>query len=546
MRKANMDRRGATAIITALGMVALVGFAGLAVDTARAWLVEDRLKTAMDAAALVAARHMSDPAATRNAEATAVFWTQFSQGGSSHSYLGATVTAPTFTPITGDSSKIRIGATASIPTTLFGVISKQTVAFSDFSVAQRTGTGLEVALVLDNTGSMANWSDSSPGSPIQAVIASANNLLDVLYGSSDTQPNLWVSVVPFAATVNINSTRTNWLVPGSLDQSKYSPSKWMGCVMARTVQTGAANGDDSNDTPPSAGHYFQPFLYTSTYHQYPKNGIAYGSGKTWWYPGDNDWVAANWTKNGNSAVQGDGKSGVSNEPDGGNEAVGPNLGCPSLAVLPETTSKTAVAAVINQMVPVYRGGTFINLGLQAGWWTISPNWQTMWGTPPDPKLKDLPLAYNTPHMKKAIVLMTDGNNNWNDWNCGVPGQQPPTSGCPWTTNPPQGVPKWTADGDTDFTAYGRLKSNVANLPTNNATTTLNNLMSNMCSTIKQNGIVIYTILFNHDSSVLQSTKTLFQSCASTPNDYFLAPTQADLQAAFQQIGSQLASLRLAQ
>ena len=34
----------------------------------------------------------------------------------------------------------------------------------------------------------------------------------------------------------------------------------------------------------------------------------------------------------------------------------------------------------------------------------------------------MPLAYNTPYMKKVIVLMTDGNNNWNDWTGGVPGQ----------------------------------------------------------------------------------------------------------------------------
>ena len=543
-----MDRRGTIAIITALGVVALIGFAGLAVDTARAWIVEDRLKTAMDAAALVAARRMSDP--NRNAEATAVFWAQFSQGGGSHSYLGATVTAPTFTPDPNDSTKIRIDATASIPTTLFGVISKQAVAFSDFSVAQRTGTGLEVALVLDNTGSMANWSDNSPGTPMQAVVTSANSLLSILYGSSDTQPNLWVSVVPFASTVNIGNAHTNWLVSGSLDQSKYSPSTWMGCVMARTPNTGATNGDDSNDTPPGSGHYFMPFLYASTYHLYPNGGISYGNGRTrstWWYPGDNDWVAANWTKNGNGAISGDGKSGVTNEPDGGNEAVGPNLACPSLAILPETASKSTVSQLINQMVPVYRGGTFINLGLQAGWWTISPQWQGLWGTPADPNLGALPLAYNTTHMKKAIVLMTDGENNWNDWECGVPGQIPKSSDCP-SQQPPSGsgISPWTADNDTDFTAYGRMQSNVAGLPKNsNATTTLNTWMSNMCATIKQNNIVIYTILFNH-SAISQATQTMFKSCASSPSNYFLAPTQADLQAAFQQIGSQLASLRLAQ
>ena len=34
----------------------------------------------------------------------------------------------------------------------------------------------------------------------------------------------------------------------------------------------------------------------------------------------------------------------------------------------------------------------------------------------------MPLAYNTPYMKKVIVLMTDGNNEWYDWTDGVPGE----------------------------------------------------------------------------------------------------------------------------
>jgi Flp pilus assembly protein TadG len=498
-----MNRRGATAAITALAMVALIGCAGLAVDTARTWLVEGRLKTAMDAAALVAARQLSDP--NRDAEVKAVFWAQFSQGGGSHNYLGATVTDPVITPDATDSTRIRVDATAAIPTTLFGVISQQTVAFADYAVAQRAGTGLEVALVLDNTGSMAGW-------PIQSVITSSTDLLNVLYGSADTQQNLWVSVVPFAAAVNIGNTNTGWLVGGTINQTPYSPSKWMGCVMARTAQTGAMNGDDFNDKTPAQAP-LKPFLYPSTWHLYP---YTTGNGHnivTNYYTGDNDWQPSTWTAN-------------NNEPDSSNNSVGPNLDCPSLPILPETASKSTVLATINQIIAISRGGTFINLGLQAGWWTISPNWQGLWG---DPKM---PLAYNTPNMKKAIVLMTDGNNEWYDWPGGAPGAGP---------NP------WVNDGDADFTAYGRLKSNTLGLNVTQATitTTLNTWMSQMCTDIKNNGIIIYTILFNHDS-ISQETQTMFQACASSPNNYFLAPTQAELQSAFQQIGSQLASLRLAQ
>jgi hypothetical protein len=253
------------------------------------------------------------------------------------------------------------------------------------------------------------------------------------------------------------------------------------------------------------------FLYASTYHVY---SYTTGSGNqkvTHYYTGDNDWQPATWTAK-------------NNEPEAGDSSVGPNLDCPMLSILPETASKAQVASVINQMVPVYRGGTFINLGRQAGWWTLSPNWRGLWNDP------SMPLDYNTPYMKKAIVLMTDGNNQWYDWPGGAPGTGPSP---------------WTNDGDADFTAYGRLKSNTLGLNATQATitSTLNTWMGQMCTTIKQNGIIIYTILFNNNDAATQS---LFQNCASSPSNYFLSPTTADLQKAFKQIGQQLSTLRLSQ
>jgi hypothetical protein len=134
--------------------------------------------------------------------------------------------------------------------------------------------------------------------------------------------------------------------------------------------------------------------------------------------------------------------------------------------------------------------------------------------------------------------MMDGNNEWYDWADGVPGQKPPTA-------PPAGVPAWTADGDADFTAYGRLKTNTRGLSVTDPTTTLNTWMSQMCTTIKANGIIIYTILFNNSDS---ATATLFQNCASPgpPSHYFNSPTGTALQSAFAQIGQELSSLRLSQ
>lgn len=517
MNFSSLARRGSVAIMTGLLAIPLVAMIGLAVDLARVWLVKSRLQMSLDAAVLVVARDIGTGGTS--ADGINLFWADFQRvsGVSMVGYLGATATTPiVYNPAPGGTSgSIEMTSTASVNPTLLGVIGIGPITVNAASTAETAATGLELAMVLDNTGSMAGW-------PITSVVTASQELVDILYGGSDTQPNLWVSIVPFAAVVNIGKTHATWLLGSAINQAPYAPSTWMGCVMARTALTGASNGDDSNDKTPSQAA-LAPFLYKSTYHVYPNAaGFQYttGAGKnkvthTYWYPGDNDWTASP------NNIQ---------EPDQSNNSVGPNLVCPSLPVLPETASKSTVLATINQMVPVYRGGTFINLGLQTGWWTISPNWKGLWG------LANMPLPYNTPYMKKAIVLMTDGNNEWYDWADGVPGQTPPTA-------PPTGVPAWTADGDADFTAYGRLLTNTRSVSPSNITTTLNTWMSQMCTTIKSNGITIYTILFNNSNS---ATQTLFRNCASAPTDYFLSPTTATLQTAFQQIGRDLSTLRLSQ
>ncbi len=535
MKPHGLLKRGSVTIMTGLLAIPLIAMTGVAIDLTRIWLVKSRLQMSLDAAVLVVARDVSTGGTS--ADGLNLFWANFGRtsGTSTAGFLGATATVPVVhNPAPGGvAGSIQLTSSATVTPTLLGVMGIGPVTVNGASTAQTAAYGLELALVLDNTGSMDTTNQNSDSSAIGALRTAAQKLVGILYGGADTQPHLWVSVVPFAATVNIGNSHTDWLVPGKLNPNDYWPSTWMGCVMARTANTGATNGDDSNDTPPSDGHYFEPFLYPSTYHRYSYTYSQNRQQYTYYYPGDNDWQPSTWTATGN-------------EPDRSNAAVGPNLDCPSLSILPETASKSTVLTWLdrNHMIAIDRGGTFINLGLQAGWWTLSPNWQGFWGTP------DLPLAYNTPYMKKAIVLMTDGTNNWNDWNCGVPGQTPPTSGCPWSTMPPNGVPRWTADGDTDFAAYGRLKSNIGNLPTTNPQATLDALTSSMCTTIKSHGIVIYTIRFDssgqHPTDPNDATTTMLKNCASSLSDYFYSPNAAQLQTAFTQIGQQLSSLRLSQ
>jgi Flp pilus assembly protein TadG len=497
------QRRSSIAALTALAAVPLMLMAGVAIDGARLWMLQSRLQVAVDAATLLGAKEIT--ATTRNTDVAALFWANFEQttANGTAGFLGATSAGPTTSQI--NNQTVQVSAQATLPMTFMQLAGFKTWTVSASATAVSATTGLELALVLDNTGSMAGW-------PISAVISSATSLVNILYanGTVDTEPNLWVSIVPFAAEVNIGTTNTGWLAGGSVNQAPYANATWSGCVLARH-----ASGHDFDDAPPSTAP-FTPFFWASTKGVYTnKNGQV--------VLGDNDWTPTTITEGSQSL---------------GNNAVGPNLGCVLLPILGETASRTTLLNLINQMVPTYRGGTFINLGLQAGWFTLSPKWRGLWGSP------TLPLAYNTPFMQKAIVLMTDGNNEWYSWNGTA--TNPQNGGAP-----DNGTSKQYPNGQVDDTAYGRIYPFPDNqlgstiTTQTKATDYIDNAMATMCTNIKNDGIIIYTILFTHDT-VSSATQTLFQNCASNPSYYFVTPTAADLQAAFSTIGSQLAALRLSQ
>ena len=258
MKRSDLFTRGSVAIMTGLIAVPLIAMIGAAIDLSRVWLVKSRLQTSLDAAVLVVARDLAN-----NGTSVAglnLFWANFGRS-TSGGFLGANATTPVVVQAPGGvSGSVQLTSSATLDQVLLGVMGIGQVTVGGTSIAQTAAYGLELALVLDNTGSMA-------GSSITSLITASNQLLNIVYGGADTQPHLWVSVVPFAAAVNIGNTHTGWLAAGSLNPAAYAPSSWMGCVMARTAATGAQDGDDFNDKKPIDAR-FQPFLYQSTYHQY--------------------------------------------------------------------------------------------------------------------------------------------------------------------------------------------------------------------------------------------------------------------------------------
>jgi hypothetical protein len=584
-------RRGNIGLITALSAVPLLGAAGLAIDGARAWLVSSRLQASLDSAALAGARNLNVTRTARDAEIRAMFWSNFSAAEPDPldptrrvGFLGASTPAPVIRDRSDDpelaTTAIRISVTAAVPTTFMRIFGIPTVRVAAMTQARRADLGMEISLVLDVTGSMgrnyrgnsANEFDFDTSTNIHALRLASQDLIQALYGERETVPGLWVSVVPYTTTVNIGQARRNIMnfnaIPASSDDGRttfgiggeaaFGPAGWGGCIEARPQDRTA----EEYEAPPLVNGLV-PFLWRSTLRN---NGeMRRRAADNALIPGDNDWIRQLAGPGGSTspfAITERWRAARENF------SVGPNLGCPMDEVLPLEARRSVVVERLQRLRATFRGGTMANIGLQAGWWTLSPDWRPVWdlGAAPPGQATPLPLDYGALFMRKVIVLMTDGVNQWFDFPQGWPGvcndtnaaNNAPASGLnrlpgvanvniPPFSSQPCPTPYNTAnDGfnDADYTGFGRLQDNRLGTTNNNtANQRLNERMLELCEAIKSRGITIYTITFNLTN---QNTQNLFRDCASEPENYFNSPTQQDLRAAFQQIGSQLANLRLTQ
>jgi Flp pilus assembly protein TadG len=339
------NARGGVAPLMAVLAVPVLGAVGMAVDYTRVNAARTAFQVALDSTALM----MSKDAATktdaeRQTEATNTFSALFNRP----EVTDATVT-PTFAGAGG--SKLTLNGTAVVHTNFLGVIGISQVDISAMSVSTWGNTRLRVALVLDNTGSMAN------DGKMDALKTASHNLLSQLQAAAIHPEDVYVSIVPFSKDVNFGSDNyaASWLrwdlwdaVNGKCSNTSYSKqsscvshgkiwtpnahSTWNGCVTDRDQ-----NYDTKNDAPVAGATLYPAEQYSSC--SASLMGLA------------NDWTKLN--------------------------------------------------AKIDTMTPV--GNTNQAIGLQVGW-------QTLTASPFTVPAIDADYKYQT-----VIILLTDGLNTEDRW-----------------------------------------------------------------------------------------------------------------------------------
>ncbi len=215
---------GATAVVFALVLVAVLGVAGLGVDVGRSVSMRSKMNAALDAAVLAGVRATSEDQA---AAATKIFNSNFTE--KSVKNLSLTFTPTSDTEFSGT-------ATAQLDTTFAAVLGVKELNFKSVSKAAATGGGTVCVLVLDkmatqaflvNSGAQVEAPDcelhvQSTANP--AAIFNAGSKIDTqriciyskhIIDNGGTHPNLELECIP-----------SNDPFAGKLTEPSSSPCKY--------------------------------------------------------------------------------------------------------------------------------------------------------------------------------------------------------------------------------------------------------------------------------------------------------------------------------
>ncbi len=505
LRRFSKARQGSVATMVAVAMVPVVIAAGVGLDVSRAMSSRNNLQDALDATALALA-HLPSGTSQTTLNSKATSWLNANLNDKALGTITLTVT-----PTVG---KLDLLATSTVKTTLTSITGYQNMPVQAKSTVQWGLGHVEIALVLDNTGSMA-------GTKLSTLKTAATDLVDTLAGSIDSSDAsaLKIAVIPFSMTVNIGSTykTASWMtgvMPSAYGTDLFSSGStnrftmlnqmnvtWGGCVEARPqpydVQDTAPNTDGATKIVP----YFAPdepdddtivsgsSWYGTSYYDFPNNYVP------------DEVSGSNWqTRQGYTGK-------YDQAPYSGTTSYGyvkgPNAGCALTALQRLTTDTTAVKNKINAMNAV--GDTNIALGLQWGWFALSPTAPFSDG-----------VAYTDANTKKILVLLTDGDNTMGD-----------------QSNP----------NDSIYNGEGYLWQGRLGITSGAASTRgdkIDERMALICTNMKAKGVVVYTVRIDLSGTAPPA----LSGCASGTDKFYDVPDVADLSDAFANIAGSIGKLRL--
>jgi Flp pilus assembly protein TadG len=228
MRHLFTDTRGNVAITFAISLIPVFGAMGAAVDYTLANAQRTEMQAALDATALALAKIM--PLSQSELDARGMEFFRANLGKSPIPKLKLTIKS--------DIGQLKLAATGNYRPAVVKLIGISEFPVGATAEARWGSKKVEIALALDNTGSM-----SSSGK-MNALKTATHNLLDMVRSTVEKAGDAKFAIVPFDTTVNIGTGYKDqfWV---NYAVNKIDKNKWDGCVVDRDQP------NDTLDTTPS-------------------------------------------------------------------------------------------------------------------------------------------------------------------------------------------------------------------------------------------------------------------------------------------------------
>lgn len=530
--------RGNVAMIFALSLPPLILMVLGGVDIHRASTVRVNLQDALDAATLAAARSQY----TTDAEITQVGLRALRANLKAYPEITLREDQTTFDlndeGVVVANSKVDVRAlVANIVLPPYGQFMDDQLPVGAHSEVFRSNKMIEVALVLDNTGSMA-------GTKLTNTKAAATELITRLESADERsveEDAVKIALVPFSMTVRVSSgfgtqnnrssaSSTGWLSRSiahtgstgttglfAVGQDRFAildtlQIGWGGCVESRAYPY------DVNDTAPSTLNqasmfvpYFSPdspdrsdadddntwnnYAYFNDY----LNDIEAAKPNNFSFPNSAARVLE-WNtrlRNQTKYVRNRLRSGIGT-------SLGPNQGCGLEPVVRLTDDFDALRSAVSRMTAT--GNTNVPFGLMWGWHALSPNAPFSDGQ-----------AYGTDRLQKIVILMTDGEN----------------------VNSTANNPDNSAYSGVGLIWQNRLGVGASSSESQRRTV-MDNRLAELCGNLAERDIIVYSVGVQVDTR----TQQLLRDCASESANYFNVTNASDIGAAFDRIAGAIENLRI--
>jgi Flp pilus assembly protein TadG len=216
IREFSSARAGNVAITFAMASLPIIGGVGAAVDYSHANSVKVAMQAALDSTALMLSKEATSVSTAQlQADALKYFSAMFTRPEATNLSITTSFT-------TSGGSAVVVNGKVDVPTVFMGIMGYNKITVSGSSTAKWGSERLRVALVLDNTGSMAD------DGKIDALKTATKNLLTQLQAAAGTNGDVYVSIIPFSKDVNVGSSNYNatWIDWTDWNSANQTCSGW--------------------------------------------------------------------------------------------------------------------------------------------------------------------------------------------------------------------------------------------------------------------------------------------------------------------------------